>query len=326
VKVLFIDTVAYKPYTFKTLANEALGGSEASLLRVAKGLAERGHEVAIFELLRAHDDEEIQEGVRFVHDSSELNPDIVVHFRTSKLVDAMRQSYPKARPFMWTQDLGGPHLADEPLGAAEIICVSDFHKEQFAEAAKRYCKEPHAPISRIHNPVQIDGLRYPKVSRRLGFFSSPHKGLGGVLLAFQNARANRPNLELVVGNPGYITAPEILTEGVTFLGELPHHRVMEEMSRCELLFYPQTIFPETFGIVLAEANAMGTLVLSHRFGAAHEVLAEGSNGGNYVTDCTHEENVARGLEVLLKSQAKVGLDPRFALSAVIDEWEKLLGE
>jgi glycosyltransferase involved in cell wall biosynthesis len=39
------------------------------------------------------------------------------------------------------------------------------------------------------------------------------------------------------------------------------------------VFYPNFVLPETFGLVFAEANAVGTPVLTHDCGAAAEVLA-----------------------------------------------------
>src|SRR5581483_2147599 len=40
------------------------------------------------------------------------------------------------------------------------------------------------------------------------------------------------------------------------------------------VFYPKFVLPETFGLVFAEASAVGTPVLTHDCGAAAEVLAD----------------------------------------------------
>ena len=37
--IVFIDTVCYKPYTGNTLRDEPLGGTEATVIRVAEGLS-----------------------------------------------------------------------------------------------------------------------------------------------------------------------------------------------------------------------------------------------------------------------------------------------
>lgn len=40
------------------------------------------------------------------------------------------------------------------------------------------------------------------------------------------------------------------------------------------MFFPNFVFPETFGLVLAESKALGILVLTHDCGAAAEVLGD----------------------------------------------------
>jgi glycosyltransferase involved in cell wall biosynthesis len=81
-----------------------------------------------------------------------------------------------------------------------------------------------------------------------------------------------PELRLYVANPGY--RPDLKREvrGVVNLGALPHGEVIRHVRQSLCVFYPNTVFPETFGLVFAEANAVGTPVLTHDLGAAREVL------------------------------------------------------
>lgn len=323
--VLLIDVVAYKKYDANTLQKEALGGSEASLIRVARGLARRGHDVAVFQAVDAHRDEAIIQGVRHVHDSSDVTPDVVIHFRTGELIAAFREQYPKARHLMWTQDFFTKDSL-KGLEGEEIVCLSNAHVKQVQETLDANGAKSYT-IHRIHNMVEIDGAKLDKVPGRLGFFSSPHKGLDQVLSLFGKINEERnikglPSFELVIGNPGYLPGGVPIDPNASFLGELSHPRVMEELSKCEVLFYPQTVFPETFGIILAEANAMGVPVLAHDFGAASEVLDSHTNA---VLDCTDSNHVKLALDILLKgNQPKPTLDPRFTPDAVIDAWEALL--
>ncbi len=48
---------------------------------------------------------------------------------------------------------------------------------------------------------------------------------------------------------------------------------MQHIRESLCVFYPQTQRCETFGLVYAESNAVGTPVLAHDFGAAREVLS-----------------------------------------------------
>jgi glycosyltransferase involved in cell wall biosynthesis len=323
-KILFVDTVAYRPYTCKTLREEALGGSEATLLRVARGLAKEGFDVSLYQLIDSEREETTIEGIRHVNSSFADQPDIVIHMRTSKVLPDFKQVWPNARHIVWMHDLGGDWLKDEPLDGVEVVCVSKFHGQQFLDAAMDCTLLPK--VSFIPNPVEVDGMRYDRVPGRLGFFSSPHKGFSQVIALFAEARGKNPNLELVVGNPGYMDNQVTGMEGVTFLGQLPHCRALEEMSKCEVLFYPQTVFPETFGLVLAEANAMGVPVLAHDFGAAKEVLHDHNRLSNVVVDCTVLENISDGLREILNNYIRPELDSRFKLENVIAEWRRLLEE
>jgi Glycosyl transferases group 1 len=90
-----------------------------------------------------------------------------------------------------------------------------------------------------------------------------------------------PDLRLRVGSPGYkslrrarIESVDGKIDGVDWLGALPHERILQEVRTALCVFYPNFVLPETFGLVLAEAKAVGTPVLTHACGAASEVLAD----------------------------------------------------
>ena len=59
---------------------------------------------------------------------------------------------------------------------------------------------------------------------------------------------------------------------VVWLGALPPAQVIEQARSALCVFMPNFLMPETFGLVFAEANAVGTPVLAHDCGAAREVL------------------------------------------------------
>lgn len=322
--LLFIDSCAYKPYSRTTLQTEALGGSEASMIRVCSALAKAGCDVSLFQHVADSRETEIIDGIRHVGmESAFPTPDVVCHFRTCRDMAMWEQLYPDARHIMWTQDVLTPDVAFESEGK-EIVCLTDWHRFQYSETCEAMGVKPKS-VSYIYNMVEVDGERQEKVKGRLGFFSSPHKGLEQVVEHFTRTQCNStPDIHLVVANPGYLpdAARAATVPGVSLLGQLPHSRVMEELSKCEVLFYPQTVFPETQGIVLCEAAAMGVPVLSHAMGAAPEVL---SAPGHQVVDCTNPENVRAALTKLLNEKPTVSLDPRFHVDAVVAAWKVLLG-
>jgi glycosyltransferase involved in cell wall biosynthesis len=71
------------------------------------------------------------------------------------------------------------------------------------------------------------------------------------------------------GRERYMSAAAAMSERVVFTGRLEHDEVADVLPACEAMVVPST-FPESFGMVAAEAAACGALPIS----AAHSGLAE----------------------------------------------------
>ncbi len=69
--------------------------------------------------------------------------------------------------------------------------------------------------------------------------------------------------------PGYLDAAKEMAGSVELIGRLEHHEVAELLPQAEALVMPST-FPESFGMVAAEAAACGALPIS----AAHSGMLE----------------------------------------------------
>jgi glycosyltransferase involved in cell wall biosynthesis len=130
--------------------------------------------------------------------------------------------------------------------------------------------------STIYNPVaddlQPDGS--PVDERKLVFLSSPNKGLKFTLDAFRAVKKAMPDMRLVVGNPGYKAGVATRLDGVEYLGPQPQHHIHAQARTALCTFFPNFVVPETFGLVFAESQALGTPVLTHDCGAALEVLGD----------------------------------------------------
>jgi len=133
-----------------------------------------------------------------------------------------------------------------------------------------------------------------------------------------------PDLTLAVADPGYLawdTGP--VPEGVQFLGTLPHHELIAQMRRSLCLFYPQVTFSETFGLVIAEANAVGLPVLAHRGrGANDEVVGD---AGQLVDVRKTGQIIARLRDWQTRFPAVRG-NPAFRLSTVAQAWAHYLDD
>jgi glycosyltransferase involved in cell wall biosynthesis len=347
---LFFDPTCQQPYDTRTLRDQAMGGTEATVTRVAD---------ALDALVAQHNRTEAYGRYR----TPEKNPSVtsVVINRDSRALPQVRELYPNARVYLWLHDQLKPGskragwLASTAGLLRElevtIVCVSDSQRRGVA-AALRSTRIGDLPTRTIYNPID-DALApddSPVDKSKLVFFSSPNKGLKFTLDAFRALRRRMPDLRLVVGNPGYKVRKSVLIDGVEYLGPQPHARMHAEVRTALCTFFPNFVIPETFGLVFAESNAVGTPVLTHDCGAAVEVLGDRSQ----ILPVTVAD---RAYEVLLShvspgwragparvaawlgmfdvyaerikgwrdgGRPRVGPDPRFRLAAVADQWRALL--
>ena len=74
-KVLFYDVATPTLYHHKTILERGLGGTEATIIRVAHALNEH-HEVYIAQHCRANNDNQLEDGVHYVslEFANRLNP------------------------------------------------------------------------------------------------------------------------------------------------------------------------------------------------------------------------------------------------------------
>jgi glycosyltransferase involved in cell wall biosynthesis len=130
-------------------------------------------------------------------------------------------------------------------------------------------------------------------------------------------------MQLYLADPGYWTGPIPETPpGVVSLGSLPTAEIHRHVASALCVFYPQRTFAETFGLVFAEANALGTPVLAHPLGAASEILDAGGEG--QVSDCT-SANVLKTMQAWRGgARPHVESHPDFAMPNVLAEWKKHL--
>ena len=348
---LFFDPVCQQPYDSRTLLQQAMGGTEATVIRVAD---------ALDALVAQHNRTETYGRYRV----PERDPSIksVVINRDSRAIRRVRELYPNARVYLWLHDQfkPGSKRAGWLASTADlmreltvsVVCVSDTQRRN-VEAALRTLRMESLATHTIYNPIE-DGLvpdGSPVDTNKLVFFSSPNKGLKFTLDAFRHLRRRMPELRLVVGNPGYKVRKSVLIEGVEYLGPQPQARMHTQVRTALCTFFPNFVIPETFGLVFAESNAMGTPVLTYDCGSAVEVIGDRAQILPVtLADRVYERllsHVSPGWRAgparvaasmgLFDAFAErvsawrnggrpsVGPNPRFRLSAVVERWRELLG-
>lgn len=328
-RILFLDLTCPKPYDSSTLLAEPLGGTEATVIRVAEALSRHGHRVVVGQHNRTDND-----GI-FFGDSDVAYTDIdhigrvqdvVVALRTPKAIPFLRKQYPNAKLLLWCHDFNHQEIIqDYPVlegTGVKILCVSRTHSSIFKDALLTQLNEVKGiTVGFIYNPV-ADDLQpdtTPVDPNKLIYFSSPHKGLNHALKIFEQLRRIRPEYRLVVANPGYMASSDSALANVSQLGALPHSAALSELRSSFCVLHPNTVFPETFGLVYAEANALGVPCIAHSMGAVSEVL----HPSNPAMDCRDQAAVVdRILKWREQGRPAVSCKPEFRLSNVIKAWEK----
>jgi glycosyltransferase involved in cell wall biosynthesis len=350
--IVFVDPACNQPYSTETLTKAAIGGTEASVVRIADALGA---------YVMQHNRSEPCGRYRPLEPITDI--DRVVLVRDSRALPAVRSLFPNAQVFLWLHDKLRPRskrgrwLATTAQLLREmgvtLVCVSDSHRRDVESTLRWIGVADAVRTTTIYNPVDEalvpDGS--PVDDAKLVFFSSPNKGLPFALDAFRALRRAMPDLRLVVGNPGYKIARETRIEGVEYLGPQPQWRIHSEVRTALCTFHPNFVIPETFGMVYAESKALGTPVLTHDFGAAAEVIDDPRQILPVTAAHRLYEQLVGGLAPSWRvlparlatrlglfdpyierirrwrqgERPRVAPDPRFRLTTVVGGWRQLIG-
>lgn len=310
--LLFYDPVCPKKYSIHTVNTEPCGGTERSVARIA-------HALGAPLVTHLCEDQGSWPGIKQV-----------VCLRDPSALSHARTRAPGAKLYLWCHDIAVIEFCQslERHGGPDttLLVVSPFHRAQVLQALSftGYSKGL-AGIKVIYNPIDDELRPDPAFNvdrKKLVFFSSPHKGLQRTIEVFQMLRKKDPDFRLYIANPGYLPSAETDTfENVVNLGTLPHPEVIKQVRTALCTFHMNTIFPETFGLVYAESNAVGTPFLTHALGAVQDLVDHPYE----LIDCNDTaEVVMRVLEWSRGARPKVFGDPRFRMSKIVREWQAII--
>ncbi len=321
--ILFVDPTCPKPYDTNTLLSEGMGGSEATMVRIVDRLLANNTRVACEQHNRAQDQ------LPYVTPQY-VAPQPYTHVVTYRSVEACKRSkaiHPQAKHYLWLQDLVHPSWGREVQWLLDnnitILCVSKSHREQAIQALRLLDYKQALQIRVMYNPIE-DTLAKPEGIKvdpyKLVWLSAPVKGWDGAKEIFSKLHSTHPEFKLHVYNPGYAENNNTKGDGIVYHGPLANGKLADQIADSLCLFYPNTVFPETFGIVMAECDALGVPVLAHSMGAAPEVTDHPSE----TMDCRNHENVIK--RVLAWSSGErpvVQARKEYRLKEVAKLWERL---
>ena len=328
--VAFVDPLAPHPYSGVPGALTGLGGTEMALVKVCERLAQT-RQIVVHQRARQSLDEVVA-GVRYagfdVKRPLANEPATIVVINSWKVALKLARSHPEARVLCWLHVFPGRHnrsfAAELKAADIQIVCVSKTH----ADWLRQFLGAEAPSIRFIYNPI-ADHLApddTPRDPDLLLFASSPHKGLGQVFRRFEALRERFPHLKLAVADPGYLAWPTgRVPAGIRPLGRLEHSDLIGWMRRALCLFAPQDEFAETFGLVIAEANAVGCPGLLQRGLGANDEVA--SDSGQCI-DTSDPEMIAERIanwRTAEPASPSAQARPDFRLSSVTAQWSALLG-
>ena len=328
---VFIDSVAPYAYAVNDLYHRAMGGTEATVLRVTKALSQVAN-ITIAQSART--DTVIDEyGICYTpyyhKHCSHYQADAIIVIRAHKLLPKLRRYYPHSRMLLWMHCFPGMRLRDlaqvTVATTTTVIAVSKFHQQWMQDFYEQHDPEAamQMKMQTIYNPVdtRLQNNHQCWDPNKLLFMSSPHKGLDQVLQHFKRLREELPSLRLYIANPGYLDWQVAgMDDSVEILGALSHAEVIEHLRTALCLFYPQSQFEETFGIVFAEAMAVGTPTLTHAIGAAPEVLGVNEQ----LCDANDFNSILTRIRQWQKQRYAPSLPAAFTIKKVIQAWQTLL--
>lgn len=334
--ILFADTTHPKPYGFPELAAQAMGGTESSVLRTAAILANKGHPVTVFQ--QARDGATEHSGIQFIGPAQLATtsaPNHVVVLRKFPQLKVFEKQFPKATFHLWIHTYKnweyGLKRAVKFKPGWQLITNSKTHAADCERLLNRGLLghlfnlfKAKIKIKTCYNPISASLAEYPPQSRdtnKLLFLSAPNKGLAQTLRTFQQINRHLKDLKLYVANPGYRDDQPEDIPNVHYLGALPAEAVKAHIASSLCVFYPQNSFAETFGLIYAEANALGTPVLAHDIGAAREIL----HPNNELIDAEDNYQITKTLVKWQRELPQVSYRDMFDDAAVYSQWVDALG-
>lgn len=333
--ILFADTTHPKPYNFDDLNAQAMGGTESSLLRTAKTLSNHKHQVTVFQQHCAAQYEQLD--VTFIGPdqlSHIPRPDHVVVLRKFPQIIVFQKHFPNAQFHLWIHTYKNwEYVLKRGISLRhpwQLITNSKTHAKHCNKLINKGILgrifnlfKPRVSIKTCYNPIPESLQAYPAQNRDLNkllFLSAPNKGLAQVIKTFQQINRHLKELKLYIANPGYRDDHTEDIPNVHYLGALPAEAVKKHIATSLCVFYPQNTFAETFGLIYAEANALGTPVMAHDLGAAREIL----HPNNTLINAEDNYQITKTLVEWQRELPKLGYRKEFNEEAIYQQWANAL--
>ena len=338
--VFFVPSVPY-PFYDGDFEGKGVGGAEASLILLARELANKGYLVEVYN--RAEVTGTFR-GVEYHHVNEFTYTDycdLFVLFRSySPVLDVVNAQ----RKVFWSCD----QYTDLPSvwehcvfpQVNMVVAISEYHK--------KFIKE-HYELSNYIKVIDL-GINYDdyldikeseKVANRIIFCSVPNRGLDNLYRMAPRIREKVEDLEIIItsdyrlwgldqpDNYVYRTLFDNY-DYVRFVGKVPRQELVEYQRSSKVMAYP-TNYNECFCISAMECMAAGAVPVTFDLGALPDTVGEGgvvlSNTGG---DDDYVNSIIRLLknEITARTYRKKGyqIAKEHDWRVIANEWVKLIEE
>lgn len=120
-----------------------------------------------------------------------------------------------------------------------------------------------------------------------------------------------------------VVRPRLAHPLIEFVGEIDDEAKTDLLGRAVALLFPIQ-WPEPFGLVMAEALACGTPVVTRRCGSTPEIVTDGHDGFVCDDDDAMVEAIGR-LEALDRADCRRSAERRFSVERMAADYERLYG-
>jgi glycosyltransferase involved in cell wall biosynthesis len=321
---------------------EGYGGTERVVSHLVDGLIARGHHVTLFASGDSETSAELVAATRSALRSDPAGPEpLAPHIRELGMVfDRAKEfdvihshvdylAFPAARlsPTPSIHTLHG--RLDLPLlpavfrefGELPLVSISDAQREPLARLGLNWA-------GTVHHGLPVEEYPFsPRVGRYLAFVgrTSHEKGLPLAI-----AVSKRAGLPLKIAAKVDDTEREyfereirsLLADAhVEFLGEVDEAAKRELMAGALALLFPID-WPEPFGLVMIEALATGTPVITRPRGSVPEVIDSGRTGFIAETEDDLVDAVRRA-DTIDRAVCRREVETRFSVSHMAAQYEAL---
>lgn len=216
-------------------------------------------------------------------------------------------------------------ILDHYKNFRNFISISNFHRKYF----------PFNFLETVYNGIDLNEFDFQEDSQEYMVWMGRFEQTKGVHLAIQSAIELKKKLKVAgpLEKNNYYTElvePSMKNEFIEYVGEV-NSSERNELLRNAKVFLNPIQWDEPFGLVVPEANACGTPVVTFEKGAMPELIKEGLNGfivesnklEDFIAGINRVYNLSQTESVEMRRNSRKHVEENFTTQRMTDNYEKI---